>query len=354
MKYLRIHLWKTQSQRAKPAGKGPAFTLIELLVVIAIIAILAAMLLPALAAARARAWRTQCTSQEKQLVNALFLYQSDNSDFFPPATISSGAAGAGTAPWYSDGLNLTDPTIGESISWDGILHKYLGDTVSSPDIYTTYNGIIDVDFAPKCLKCPADTGLKQGLYPATLDCMEIIKGLRSYGMNAATALTTWATGCAALQDGSDGSDTTYSSTPPIPTHGIGFMWAFKGTYPVSRFYGTPGYPGPIVVDPSGTMVFCEQAFSRFGGCVDNCWRAVTSSIVGGQIVGTSPPTCGGTEVGEGLIVYKNQQNRFNYAFHDGHVEAMDYTKTAGKGNWNSTADPSGGGVKGIWTITPND
>jgi prepilin-type N-terminal cleavage/methylation domain-containing protein len=81
---------RNNRSRGQPVRGTRAFTLIELLVVIAIIAILAALLLPALAKAKDKARRTQCTSNQKQMVLASVMYAGDNSDYLAFANSSMG------------------------------------------------------------------------------------------------------------------------------------------------------------------------------------------------------------------------------------------------------------------------
>jgi len=63
--------------------KDTGFTLVELLVVIASIAILAALLLPVLSAAKARAQRTVCMNNLRQINLGLRMYADDSNDRRP-------------------------------------------------------------------------------------------------------------------------------------------------------------------------------------------------------------------------------------------------------------------------------
>jgi prepilin-type N-terminal cleavage/methylation domain-containing protein/prepilin-type processing-associated H-X9-DG protein len=332
---------KFDGRKTSPATdnrRNKGFTLIELLVVIAIIAILAAMLLPALAGAKARAVRAQCMNQTRQLGLGITLFVGDNAEMFPPAGFANAKV---------------------QITWDCWINNYIGGTASQQNM--TSGEFVTADdadsiaeanslgfaVAPKILTCPADQFAKDVWLTGV---PKIAK--KSYAMNSSGDSTT--IGTLVQVDDSFRRYPLPSLTQPN-AHGVGIYWTDPGS---TADWNARGYKTPVVRDPAGTILLAENLSSQ--GAAGNIWPCVScgpqftdgGSGGWGNCYQTDPrapqdgTTLGAGGFSEGLLLYKAHRNRFNYVFHDNHVETLRIGQTIGSGTLTAP--------KGMWTVAQGD
>ena len=190
---------------------------------IAIIAILAAMLLPALSKAQAKAHRTRCMSNLKQLGLGITLHTSDRQEMYPPAVYSSG-----------------DVTY--QLTWDDYIHKYIGGVAPDSELIM---GVTSPLHTPRVLRCPAD----RIEFPKAEQWLNAFAARRSYSMN-------WAGPGFMLS----------SATAPLPTginvKGIGIFYNLRSSAPGTFNWEPRGFKATTVSDPAGTILLAELANGR--------------------------------------------------------------------------------------------
>ena len=290
--------------RAQNAVSRAGFTLIELLVVIAIIAILAAMLLPALAAAKAKAYRIQCTSQMRQLGVGFPLFVDDHDDKYPPTSYD----------WNG---------VANQLTWDDYINRYIGG--SAPDSVLIAGEFTDSNSVPKVLRCPADRQLGNATIGYANDLQR-----RTYAMN-------WAGPGWALPSA--------SQKLPLAKYGVGIYYKTGDTGPN---WDPPGYKTSAIKDPAGTILLVELANAR--NIAGNDWPSFCSGPGPDIPVGVTGDC---VQIGDntsiqnyGSLAYGLHSKRFNYLFHDGHVESLKIEDTLGGG---TTLAPLG-----MWTMLQGD
>ena len=144
--------------------KPTAFTIVELLAVIAVIAILAALLLPALVGAKMQAARTQCVSNERQMLFAWTIYFGDNNEQLVLNGGDSATTSSRAHLWVHGGAHGSSDSLTNDLYLTGADYALFAKILPTERIY----------------KCPADNST----WPLWTSTLVYVTELRSYAMNS--------------------------------------------------------------------------------------------------------------------------------------------------------------------------
>jgi len=211
------------------------------------------------------------------------------------------------------------------LSWDDYIHRYIGGNDTDADLILGETGAITgPGFVPKVLRCPADR------IEISIDYL-VPGSRRSYAINFA-----------------GGTQSKYDPLPPAK-FGVGTYIANNdGSLPD---WEPQGYKTSVVQDNAGTILLAELPNGR--NVAGNDWP----SFCGGPTYGNGGPNnfayltpdcyqLASSQWNYGSVEYGIHATRFNYLFHDNHVQALRVTDTIGIGTTNNP--------RGMWTMVSGD
>ena len=341
-----VHSGRLNRTPSVPAQPDQAFTLTELLVVVGTLAVLALLLVPALAGTKTDSWRIQCQNNQKQLQVGFSLFAQDHNEMFPAAGYQSS---------------------GGVLTWDSWVYTYIGGgqnvTVSQAamGVYalnTNDAAVLGLAVGLPVVACPVDATLPKinWMHVNGDPTAPLQFAPRTYAMNSAGS--SW---------GVDFQVDPQSGKYPLPDlnqpgrHGVGIYWQSSDATPD---WDAKGYKTSVVKDPGGTILLTEQASSM--NAIGNIWPCVSLGPITSD--GTAngwanlyqidtaapqdPAHLSNSGYNEGQQLYKAHWNRFNYLFHDGHVEALKIEDTVGTASGSPLLKLTN--PKGMWTVMSGD